>query len=288
MRRLAVLVVVAAVAVAIAGTAHAALFFLFDRATAGTGEVVSIRLGGTSRGFTAEDRVPPLQRPIRVYLVPAESAAKVSGRYDVRLHYVGTIRRDRNFRGVLTFPLPALDSGSYAIASWCPGCATASRGRTFFVQTIPRVSRYRDEMALRVRMPDAAKRCPVTRGAYGNGLLSTNVPGPNGVLATRKGQDGSLFQKVWWLPHRGLVGQLAVRGERLDAPGNMRVLSVNWGYSSDGRGSWASAISFPSEGCWRLTGRVGDVSLTYVVEVVEGCGDTYTPPPCGPTARSRR
>jgi hypothetical protein len=128
----------------------------------------------------------------------------------------------------------------------------------------------------------------VTKGAYGNGLLSTTVPGPNGVLATRKGEDGSLGQKIWWLPHRGLYGQLAVRGERLDAPGSMRVFSVNWGYSSDGRGSWASAISFPSEGCWRLTGRVGDVSLTYVVSVVEGCGDTYTPPPCGPTARSRR
>lgn len=288
MRRLAALVVAAAVAATIAGSAQAALFFLFDRVTAETGEVVSIRLGGTPKEYTAQDRQLPLQRPIRVYLVPTESAAKVRGRYDARLHYVGTIRPDRDGRGVLTFPLPAFDSGTYAIASWCPGCASFSRGRTFFVQTVPRVSRYRDEMALRVRMPDPAKRCPVTKGAYGNGLLSTIVPGPNGVLATRKGDDGSLFQKVWWLPHRGLYGPLDVRGDRLDAPGSMRVLSENWGYSSDGRGSWASAISFPSEGCWRLTGRVNDVSLTYVVRVVEGCGDTYTPPPCGPTARSRR
>ena len=47
---------------------------------------------------------------------------------------------------------------------------------------------------------------------------------------------------------------------------------MNWGYSIvDGRrqrGSWASAVEFPSEGCWRLTGRVQDVSLSYVVKVV--------------------
>jgi hypothetical protein len=31
---------------------------------------------------------------------------------------------------------------------------------------------------------------------------------------------------------------------------------------------WASAVKFPSEGCWRLTGRVGDIALSYVVKVV--------------------
>jgi hypothetical protein len=29
-----------------------------------------------------------------------------------------------------------------------------------------------------------------------------------------------------------------------------------------------SAVSFPTAGCWRLKARVGDVSLTYVVQVV--------------------
>jgi hypothetical protein len=28
-----------------------------------------------------------------------------------------------------------------------------------------------------------------------------------------------------------------------------------------------SAVSFPTPGCWRLTARVGDVSLTYVVQI---------------------
>jgi hypothetical protein len=285
-RRLGALVVVVTVALAIAVPAHAALFFLFDRTTAEPGDVVSIRLGGTPKTYTSRDRRLPLKQAIRVYLVPAESAAEVRGRFDERLHFVGSVRPDRNTRGVLTFRLPPLDSGTYAVASWCPGCATYSRGSTFFAQTIPRVSRYRDEMALRIRMPDPAQSCPVTRGRSGNGLLSTTVPGPDGVLATRRGDDGSLGQKLWWLPKRGFGGRLDVRGERLDGPGSMRVLGVNWGHSSDGRGSWASAVSFPSEGCWRLSGRVGDVSLSYVVRVVEGCGDTYTPPPCGPIVRS--
>jgi hypothetical protein len=180
-RRLVCVVVAVTVAAAIAGPAQAALFFLFDRTAAGPGDVVAIRLGGTPKGYAAKDRSLPLQRPIRVYLVPAEDAASVRGRFDPRLHFVGIVRPDRNTRGVLTFRLPPLDPGTYAVASWCPGCAQFSFGSTFFVQTIPRVSRYREEMALAVRMPDAAKACPVTKGAYGNGLLSTTVPGPNGL-----------------------------------------------------------------------------------------------------------
>jgi hypothetical protein len=45
---------------------------------------------------------------------------------------------------------------------------------------------------------------------------------------------------------------------------------VRWGYSSTGRGGWASAVVFAGEGCWRITGRVRDVSLTFVVRVVRG------------------
>jgi hypothetical protein len=263
--------VAAAVAAAIAGSAHAALFFLFDPTTAEPGHVVTIRLGGTPRDYDAERRKLPLQRPIRVYLVPAESAAEIRGRFDRRLHFVGSVRPDRTGRGALTFALPPLDAGIYVVAAWCPGCARFSFGNTFSVQTVPRVSRYRDEMAIQVALPSPARSCPVTKGPYGNGLLSTPTPRPDGTLTVLRDQRG-LFQKLGWLPHRGLSGQLSVRGERLDAPGRLNVLSVNWGYSyapgKEPRGSWASAVTFPSEGCWRLTGRVRDVSLTYVVRVV--------------------
>jgi hypothetical protein len=57
---------------------------------------------------------------------------------------------------------------------------------------------------------------------------------------------------------------LIVTGERLDAPSApMRVLAVRWSGSS-----WRTASTFPGEGCWRISGRLGDISLTYVVRVV--------------------
>jgi hypothetical protein len=286
MRRWGVLAATAALALVIVTSAQAALFFLFDPTSATPGQRVTVRLGGTPAGFTLDRRQRPFQPPLRVYLVPDNVAAEVKSRFDPRLQLVGRLVPDRRGRGVLSFRVPPLDTDTYVAAAWCPGCARFSGGSSFFTLPLPQASRYRQLMSLRLELPAAsAESCPVTRGSYGNGFLSTRVPGPNGVLATRK-DAGALFQKLWWEPHRGLTGELTVRGERLDAPGTLRVLAVNWGSSSAGGGSWASAVAFPSEGCWRLTGRVRDVSLTYVVSVVEGCGDTYTPPPCGPTARS--
>jgi hypothetical protein len=112
--------------------------------------------------------------------------------------------------------------------------------------------------------------CPVTRGTVRNRFLSSSVPGRNGVLVARRDPDGTLFQKLWWVPRKGFTGTLSVRGVRLDRPGRMRVLGVNWGYDSFGRGSWASAVAFPAAGCWRVTGRVGRIALSFVVRVVAG------------------
>ena len=267
-RRLAflacVVVVVAAVWVASAG---AALFFLFKPTTATAGERVTVRLGGTPASFTLADRERPFQKKgIRLYLVPSELAPEISSRFDRRLHFVGSIVPDRNSRGVLPFTVPPLDTAPYAIAAWCPDCARASFGRTFFVQTVPRVSRYRRWMGLRVRPPSAAETCPVTRGgAYGNGFLSTRLPADGLVRAARR-PDGTLFSKPLWVPPRGNLGwDLVVRGERLDGPGELRVLRVSWG-----GGSWASAMTFSTEGCWRIMGRMGDIALSYVVKVVAG------------------
>lgn len=116
--------------------------------------------------------------------------------------------------------------------------------------------------------------CPVTRSAlpsrrYGSGRLSVTLP-PAGILYVRRNQpdDGLYGTKLWWVPDRDRNVVLAVNGRRLDAPGRMVVRSVNWGYSSDGRGSWASAVAFPSGGCWRVTGRAGATTLSYVVRVV--------------------
>jgi hypothetical protein len=49
----------------------------------------------------------------------------------------------------------------------------------------------------------------------------------------------------------------------------MRVLGVFWGHNiRTGKESWASAIAFPAGGCWRITGRAGPTTVSYVVTVV--------------------
>jgi hypothetical protein len=267
--------VVAVVAAALASSASGALFFLFEPIVAKPGELVTVRLGGTPASFTLANRVKPFQRPIRVYLVPNDVADTVHSRFDRRLSFVGQIVPDKNVHGVLRFSVPPLDSNTYVAAAWCPGCARHSSGRAFFVISLPDVSRYLDVMALDVEMPPAAETCPLThanRGSdvmYGNGFLSTAVSTDGGLVAQRQ-DDGTLFTKLGWLPRKGFTGLLTVRGERLDAPAApMRVLGVHWGHNtSTGRGSWASALTFPTEGCWRISGRVGDIALSYVVRVI--------------------
>jgi hypothetical protein len=64
---------------------------------------------------------------------------------------------------------------------------------------------------------------------------------------------------------------LAVAMERPDVPGpRLRIETVRgWPQNSGfrGSGSWAARLHFPSVGCWRVTGRVWDVRLAFVVNV---------------------
>jgi hypothetical protein len=114
--------------------------------------------------------------------------------------------------------------------------------------------------------------CAVTKptlsaGRYGTRTLWVRLP-DRGILRLTRGADGRLGDKLAWIPDRDRNLQLTVSGRRLDAPGRLRVLSVNWGYASTGKGSWASAVVFPAPGCWRITGRAGTATVSYVVKVV--------------------
>jgi hypothetical protein len=55
-------------------------------------------------------------------------------------------------------------------------------------------------------------------------------------------------------------------GHRLDGPA-----PPMWALSATGQliapGFHATALIFPTPGCWEVTGRVGDASLTFVLEV---------------------
>lgn len=127
--------------------------------------------------------------------------------------------------------------------------------------------------AARIELP-VHDACPVTRPSlpsrrYGSSRLQVTLPLQGILYVTRNQPDDGLYgTKLWWVPDRDRNGELTVSGRRLDAPGRMIVRAVRWGYSSDGTGSWASAVAFPSGGCWRITGRAGDTTLSYVVRVL--------------------
>jgi hypothetical protein len=119
-----------------------------------------------------------------------------------------------------------------------------------------------------------AAECQVTKSAllsrrYGSKRLWVTLP-PAGILRAVRNQpdDGMFGTKLAWIPDRDRKQKLTVSGRRLDAPGRMRVKAVSWGYSSTGKGSWASAVAFPEGGCWRITGRAGRTTVSYVVSVM--------------------
>jgi len=102
----------------------------------------------------------------------------------------------------------------------------------------------------------------------GNGELWTAL-WPNGkiyMLPTDKMSDGSF--NIKWSFWRGVSGALTVEGHRLDAEDSAIRADITEGYGDTGY--QVLALTFPSTGCWEVTGRVGESSLTFVTEVVFG------------------
>jgi hypothetical protein len=106
-------------------------------------------------------------------------------------------------------------------------------------------------------------------GNYGDGKLSTTL-WLNGTVEFRPGgpgfveSDGARSMKwPWW---RGTRGKLTIEGKRLDAPAPALRAHIPEGYGDVGFQS--TALIFPTAGCWEVTGKVGDASLTFVTRVV--------------------
>ncbi len=97
---------------------------------------------------------------------------------------------------------------------------------------------------------------------HGNGRLWTALS-PDGKALIAPGKDGSLGTKLpWW---RAVRGRLSITGRRLDRPASPLRAWIPDGYGETG--FQASAVYFPSEGCWEITGKAGDAELTFVVEI---------------------
>ena len=129
------------------------------------------------------------------------------------------------------------------------------------------------------RFAAGSNECPVTAGNgsrppgetvesphfLGNGEIWT-VLWPEGVVLIPRGRvedDGTLSMKFpWW---RGVAGALVISGRRLDAPSVPLRADIPDGYGPIG--FQATALIFANEGCWEVTGRVGEAELTFVTRV---------------------
>jgi hypothetical protein len=134
---------------------------------------------------------------------------------------------------------------------------------------------------------DTARTCPVTipgraeRGGsgfdasnfnYGTDKLRAHL-WPRGTLLAGRlpdggtnatiDPDGSISAKQgWW---RGVAGTLRIGGRRLDGSAPPLRAHVPDGYGP--LGFQPAGLTFPTQGCWRVTGGVGTASLTFVVKV---------------------
>jgi len=100
----------------------------------------------------------------------------------------------------------------------------------------------------------------------GNDALWTELyPNPLRPRPEDVHTDGSIEIKVpWW---RGVVGRLTVTGRRLDARAPPASAWIPTGYGRTGFQS--TAVTFPTPGCWEVTGRAGDASLTFISLILE-------------------
>jgi hypothetical protein len=68
----------------------------------------------------------------------------------------------------------------------------------------------------------------------------------------------------WW---RTTPGKLTIDGRRLDAPAPPLKASIPDGYGPTG--FQATGITFPTEGCWEITARVGTTHTFRIIAQVQ-------------------
>jgi len=93
-------------------------------------------------------------------------------------------------------------------------------------------------------------------------LVAGRLPG-GGVRATID-DDGSIDAKFgWW---RAGSGRIRITGRRIDSLAPPLRAHVPAGYSP---GFQATGLTFPTTGCWRVTGRYAGAALTFTVRITK-------------------
>ncbi len=103
------------------------------------------------------------------------------------------------------------------------------------------------------------------RAGYGNDALWTWGEYVVPVPPSHVQHDGSLGPMKWaWF--RFIQGDLAIEGRRLDGEAPPLQARIPNGYGDIG--FQPAGITYPTGGCWEITGRVDGHALTFVVNVV--------------------
>lgn len=102
---------------------------------------------------------------------------------------------------------------------------------------------------------------------HGNGRLFVSLwqDGEVVVPLTSVGPNGEIQAKFpWW---RSVRGRLRITAARLDADAPSATAHIPSAYGN--RGFQSTMVTFPTTGCWRVTGRVGlTARLSFVTLVV--------------------
>ena len=100
-----------------------------------------------------------------------------------------------------------------------------------------------------------------SHGLYDHDNLWVALPDPSARLVRHA--DGGYGQKfMWW---RGAESDLVLDAHRVGDIESSAETEVPDGYGS--RGFQASGVTFPTEGCWRVTGQLGNDVMAFVVVV---------------------
>jgi hypothetical protein len=253
MRRLTVLAagLVVSCGVALAGSSVSSPRFSLSTASAVPGDRIEVRLTRAPR---------PFRQRLRLYLLSTQFVGDVPSASDLRLYSLGSFTpKSRRLR----VTVPSFAAGTYVLA-WCGACGS----------TAVRIVR---APTLTLEAPPESTSCPVTTpngvapdgvhpagSFYGYGNLAVGVPA-DGILRSRD-PDGKLFNKMIWVG-AGVQGTLRVAYRRLEVPAPaIRAVTVAGTLGGYDGPSWASRMYFDL-GCWEVTGRVGDASLSLVVAV---------------------
>jgi hypothetical protein len=123
------------------------------------------------------------------------------------------------------------------------------------------------------KAPVAAKDLFGAAAADWSGDLYVGGLWPNGTVVFKPGgtgfilPDGSMSMKFGWLRAQGLRGRLTIHGKRLDASAPPLRAEIPEGYGDTG--FQATGVIFPAEGCWQVTGQVGDTALTFITRAIK-------------------